>query len=123
MVTVDTNIILRYLLKDNESLFNKACDIMDNNDIYIPNEVIIEVAYVLKKVYSIDKDVIYALIVELLAQDYIKFSNRAIIHEAFKLYAKKNYDLVDCMLYAYKVVEHKEIKTFDKKLEKILEST
>lgn len=50
MVIVDTNIILRYLLQDNEELSKKAIEIIDNNKIFIPTEVIVEASYVLKKV-------------------------------------------------------------------------
>ncbi len=122
MITIDTNIILRYLLKDDEKLYNESVKIIDNNEIFISNEVIIEACYVLNKLYKVEKDVIYALVIELLAQDDIKFSNRATIHEAFKTYSKKNIDLVDCMLYAYKVVEKRDIRTFDKKLKKLLKN-
>ena len=42
MIVIDTNIILRYLLNDNEELSKQAIDIIDNNTILIPNEVIVE---------------------------------------------------------------------------------
>ena len=51
MIVIDTNIILRYLLEDNEELSKKAIEIIDNNQIFIPTEVIVEASYVLKKVY------------------------------------------------------------------------
>jgi len=122
MVIVDTNIILRYLLNDDEKLSKKATDIIDNNDIFIPNEVIIEACYVLKKLYNVEKEIIYTLIIELMAQDNIHFTNRSLIYETFKVYSKKNLDLVDCILFAYSKIDNQEIKTFDKKLEKILNS-
>lgn len=55
MIIVDTNVILRYLLQDNEELSSKAIEIIDNNEIFIPTEVIVEVSYVLKKVYKVEK--------------------------------------------------------------------
>lgn len=36
MVLVDTNIILRYLLDDNNELSKKAIEIIDNNKVFIP---------------------------------------------------------------------------------------
>ncbi len=120
MVIVDTNIVLRYLLNDVEELNEEATKIIDSNDVLIPNEIAVEVCYVLQKLYKVEKEVIYTLIIELMAQDNIFFENRSLIYEAFKLFAKKNLDMVDCMLYAYSVVENKEIKTFDKKLMKLL---
>lgn len=50
----------------------------------------------------------------------IKFQNKETISLAFKIYAEKSLDIVDCMLYAYKKNENYNIKTFDKKLEKLL---
>ena len=120
MVIIDTNIILRYLLKDNEKLNQKANEIIDNNEVMIPNEVIIEACYVLKSLYKVEKEIIYTLVIELMALDNIHFENRSLIYETFKTYAKKNIDLIDCILYSYHLVEGVEVKTFDKKLEKLL---
>jgi len=120
MAIVDTNIILRYLLNDDEKLNKKAREIIDNNDILIPNEVIIEACYVLKKLYKVEKEIIYTLVIELMAQNNIYFTDRALIYETFKVYSKTNIDLVDCILYAYGKIEGQEVKTFDKKLENLI---
>jgi predicted nucleic-acid-binding protein len=54
MQIIDANIILRYLLKDNPVLFNKAAGIIEGNkEIFIPNEVVAETVYVLEKVYGV----------------------------------------------------------------------
>lgn len=121
MIIVDTNVILRYLLQDNEELSSKAIEIIDNNEIFIPTEVIVEVSYVLKKVYNVEKDKIFETIKLLLDMENIKFKNKKTIEVAFKIYSEKNLDIVDCILYAYNKVEKFEIKSFDKKLCKILE--
>jgi len=75
MILIDTNIILRYLLNDDKKLNKKASEIIDINDVFITNEVIFEVCYVLHKIYKIDKVVIYSLILELCAMDTIHFNN------------------------------------------------
>ena len=38
----------------------------------------------------------------------------------FKIYSEKNFDIVDCMLFAYSKNENYDIKTFDKKLDKLI---
>jgi len=86
----------------------------------IPNEVIIEACYVLNKLYNVEKEIIYTLVIELMVQDNIFFTDRSLIYETFKAYSKANIDLVDCILYAYSKIEGYEIKTFDKKLEKLI---
>lgn len=56
MKIVDANIILRYLLNDTEELAEKAADIIENNKVLVPNEVIAEIVYVLEKVYKVKND-------------------------------------------------------------------
>lgn len=120
MIIIDTNIILRYLLQDNEELSKKAIEIIDNNEIFIPTEVIVEASYVLKKVYNVENKKIYEAIKLLIDMEDIKFENKETIALAFKTYSEKNLDIVDCMLFAYNKNENYDIKTFDKKLNKLL---
>ena len=122
MIVIDTNIILRYLLEDNEELSKKAIEIIDNNQIFIPTEVIVEASYVLKKVYQVEKDKIYKVIHLLLEMENVNFENKETIELAFKTYAEKNLDIVDCMLYAYAKNEKYEVKTFDNKLAKLIKT-
>lgn len=120
MIIVDTNIILRYLLQDNQELSKNAIEIIDNNEIFIPTEVIVEVCYVLKKVYNVEREKIYEAIKLLLNMEEVSFQNKKTIELAFKMYSQKNFDIVDCMLYAYNKNENHEVKTFDKKLSKLI---
>ena len=121
MIIVDTNIILRYLLQDSEELSKKAIEIIDNNEIFIPTEVIVEASYVLKKVYNVENEKVNEAIKLLLDMEDIKFENKETIALAFKTYSEKNLDIVDCMLFAYNKIENYDIKTFDKKLNKLIE--
>ena len=36
----DANVILRYLLSDNEALYARALTILDNEQVFVPNEVL-----------------------------------------------------------------------------------
>lgn len=45
MKIVDANVILRYLLQDSIQFMEQARDNIENNPIFIPNEVIAEVVY------------------------------------------------------------------------------
>ncbi len=121
MIIVDTNIILRYLLNDNEKLNKVATNIMENNDIFIPTEVIVETSYVLKKVYHVEKEKIYEVVKELLNFENIHFQNSDTIKLAFKVYSERNFDIVDCLLYAYCKNENYVIVTLDEKLRKFIE--
>ena len=55
MVIFDTNMILRYLLNDNEEMKNTAKRYLIDDKVYVTIEVIAEVIYVLKGVYKMER--------------------------------------------------------------------
>ena len=65
MLIVDANIVLRYLLIDNVEMAEKAAEIIENNNVFLPFEVVAEVVYVLEKVYQIERTEICRSIKEL----------------------------------------------------------
>lgn len=69
-----------------------------------------------------EKDKIYKVIQLLLEMENVNFENKETIELAFKTYAEKNLDIVDCMLYAYAKNEKYEVKTFDNKLAKLIKT-
>ncbi|SDC88388.1 PIN domain-containing protein [Geotoga petraea] len=120
MKIVDANVVLRYLLQDNEKLSNKAKDIIENNEIFIPTEVIAEIVYVLEKVYSVNRKEINKILSELLRFYNITTNNMDVIKNALKIYSNKKLDFVDTILISYNNVDKHEIFSFDKKLNKLL---
>lgn len=120
MNIVDANIILRYLLNDNEDLASKAAGIIDNIPVLIPNEILIEVVYVLEKVYKVERMAIYEAIIELLSYDNIAVADKDVIETALDLYRTIKFDIVDTLLFAYHKISQHTIYTFDEKLEKYI---
>lgn len=121
MKIADANIVLRYLLNDTEELEEKATEILEKNEVFLPNEVIAEVVYVLEKVYEVKNDEISDTLKELFEYDNIELSDLALLEAALDLYGNKQLDFVDTLLYAYNKVKGYRIYTFDKKLKKLLE--
>ena len=66
MKIADANLILRYLLDDDEELSPKAAEIIEQNKLIVPNEIFAEIVYVLEKVYEVKREEINNIIVELL---------------------------------------------------------
>lgn len=122
MKIVDANIILRFLLNDVEELSEKATEILENNEVFIPNEVIAEIVYVLEKVYGVKNDEINYTLMRLFKHDNIKVSDLDIIEEALDLYGRRRFDFVDTLLYGYNKIKGYKVYTFDKKLNKLLKS-
>lgn len=120
MKIIDANIILRYLLNDVEDLSEKAEEIIENNDVFVPNEVIAEVVYVLEKVYKVERIEIDNYLTEFFEKQNISVLDKKVLFAALKLFSSKKLDFVDTILYAYAKVKDYEIFTFDKKLKKTI---
>ena len=122
MKMIDTNVILRFILHDNETLAKQAAEIIINNECLVTNEIAAEVIYVLSKVYNIDREKTAAELTKILNLRSIKPVENEVLRYAVKLYGEKSLDFADCLLVGYHSVYSYEIYTFDKKLIKLLQS-
>lgn len=118
MVMLDTNMILRYLLDDNEKMASVAEQIIQKGNVQVSIEIMAEVIYVLKGVYGVERQKIGEKLLDFLNE--VSATEPEILKLGIETYAKHNLDFPDCILYAYNRVKGYEIKTFDKKLNKLL---
>ena len=112
---LDSNIVLRYLLNDDEKQSQYAKSCIESNAATI-NEVIPEVLYVLRKVYLIDRKKAARILIDFLSEIYIK--DKKIIVKALELYSENNIDFVDNILISRHIINKDNIITFDNKLKK-----
>ena len=101
MEFVDANVILRYLLEDNEEQFEKATDIIESSVVTLTFEVLTEVVFVLLTVYKIPRETIASMIVKLSEYPTVRTNDHEVLKFAFALFAKTNLDVVDCFLIGY----------------------
>ena len=120
MQIIDANIILRYLLKDNKKLYEQSKNIIEEESIFIPNEITAEVVYVLEKVYEIPREKIKESLEELYSYENLTLLNKEVLLKSLDYYTKNKLDYVDTLLCGYKEIEGYEIASFDKKLVKTL---
>ena len=118
MIVLDTNYILRFLIKDNEEMYYEARNVIKNNDCFIDNEVLAEVIFVLLKVYKTSKNNIRISLEKFLSLPNIILNSKVTILKALEIFDEKNLDFVDAILCAKS--EKYEVKTFDKKLNKCI---
>ena len=118
MIVLDTNYILRFLIKDNDDMYDIAKEAIKNNDCFIDNEVLAEVVFVLMKVYNTSKSDIKNILVKFLSFENIILNSKPTILKALELFDEKNIDFVDTILCAKS--KKYEVKTFDKKLNKCI---
>ncbi|MBF0472294.1 MAG: PIN domain-containing protein [Nitrospirae bacterium] len=119
----DTNVIIRYLLKDHEEHFKIAHEFFEsvksgNTKIIINECVIAECVYVLLKIYNVPKDNIVSNLKILLSYKGVKNIDREELIEALTLFNIYNIDIVDCILCAKAKKLGMELFTFDKELMK-----
>jgi len=114
MIRIDTNYIVRYFINDNKEMADEAERILLSKKVFIANEIIAEVIYVLDGVYNISRDKIANLLLELISFQNILVINKKVLKESLEIYKVKNLDFVDCLLCAYS--KEDDILTFDKKL-------
>lgn len=82
MQLIDTNVILRFVLNDNNEMAQRAAEVIASGA-YTKPEVIAEVVYVLKSVYSTPKDKIKSIIRGL--SDIIQIENAdCVIYNSFE---------------------------------------
>ena len=116
MVLIDANAILRYMLIDNIEMAQKTKSIIESRKIYVGTEVIAEVIYVLERVYKLSRSDIADGLLKFFRHENIYVESHSVLSTALDLYALKNFDFVDTILYAKNRIYGYDVFTFDKKL-------
>ena len=119
MILLDANVVLRYLLDDHEQMSAQAEKYIQEEDTCMTIEVAAEVVYVLRRVYSVERNKISESVKCVL--ELAGCTEPEVLREALSIYGATSLDFVDCVLCAYHAVKGHEIRTFDKKLMKRLE--
>ena len=116
---IDTNYALRYLVQDDYEKAIEAKSIIDEGAYILP-ESIVEMVYALQKGYNTSRKEIYFAILDLL-QD-VEMIDKQIYINAARIFGRTKLDYVDCVLVARHKMLNDKVYTFDKELEKELNS-
>ena len=121
MKAIDTNILVRFLIGDDELQARKVYNLFkkvesSKNELFVPLLVILELIWVLESVYNIPQQEIIDSISELLLMPILKFEHQPTLRQFTKNAPAAKYDLSD-LLIAYSAVEQgcESTITFDKK--------
>ena len=122
---LDTNIIARLLLGDNVEqgeevlrLFRSAKK--GEQKLHINPEVLIELHYVLAKIYKIDKEQIIKQFTKLLGYSFVKCENHSIFEDALDTFlTDNNISLEDAYFINYCLTKNLQFYSFDEKALKI----
>lgn len=122
---LDTNIIIRFLIWDDENLYKKSFEIfrqIENNEIevVITEWVILECLYVLEKFYEIPKLEVVDKLKMILFLDNVINSDKLEIIEALNLVIYEKIDFIDAIVITKAKYNDLEVISFDKKINKII---
>ncbi|WP_297445272.1 PIN domain-containing protein [Desulfurobacterium sp.] len=121
---IDTNVVLRYLLRDHEEFYREAEALFDKafsgkKKVLLLDTVIAEVVYVLSGLYKVKRQEIAHVLKELLKAKGINAVDKDVLFDALKIFAEKNLDFVDCLICAYG--SRYQVMSFDKKVRKCVD--
>mgnify|MGYP001580120878 FL=1 len=116
---IDANYFLRFILKDNltqwkiaNNYFEKAKQ--EKIKLVFLTEVILEIEYVMRKVYKLDRKLIFKYISTLLVINSLEVIDREILKMALLAYLNMNVDFVDAILFYKAENRQAEVLSFDK---------
>ena len=117
----DTNYILRYLLRDNETHYVEAAEFFENvrsgkDFAVIAESVLVECLYILTKHYKVPRTESVKSLYGILLYKGVVNPNREILTKALTLFAESTLDPVDCLLIAMSSIEGHSVRSFDRAL-------
>ena len=123
----DTNILIRYLTRDDEPLYARAKEFFDkvregSAKAIILESVIAECIYVLTKIYKVPKNRAAESLIDILRYKGIANADQKELILALSLFSDRNIDIVDCILCVKAADPNTFLFSFDGELHRMSES-
>lgn len=121
MKGIDTNILVRFLVGDDETQARKVYDLFKKaeaarSELFVPLLVILELIWVLESVYAIPRHEILDALRELLLMPVLNVEHRPALHHFIHAAQESKYDLSDLLIaHAAKAQGCEAVMTFDRK--------
>lgn len=125
MLGIDTNVLVRFLVRDDELQFDKARklirrEIAAGHQVLVSQLVILETEWVLRSRYSLSKIDIVAAISGLLDATEIQIEDEPTVEEALYVWKENSADFADCLIGAKnRRLGCRATATFDTKASKL----
>jgi len=126
---LDTNILLRYLTRDDEHKAQKALNLLTRIEqgqekVITSSLVIFETVFTLQKFYNVPRQQIKELLLPIITLRGLQLRDKHVYQQAFDLYISKNISFADAYNAAYMVTEHiPSIYSWDTDFDKIEDIT
>jgi len=122
---LDANVILRFLLRDNEKLFLRAKEVFTaaqqgKTQLVVTTETILELNYVLRgALYKLSREKTAEQLSVIVSTPYLEIPDRLILSNALQKYTHLNVDLADLILFEKARIVGAEVVSFDSDMKKI----
>lgn len=118
MIALDTNILVRLVTNDDPVQARQSAALIDGGDaLFVPLTVMLELEWVLRGAYALDKPAIARSFEWLLSVRNVSFERQADIQLALQHY-QSGFDFADALHHA-STAGCKVLATFDRKFEKL----
>jgi len=103
MLGIDTNILVRFLVQDDEAQFEKARklikrEVSAGSRVFVNQLVLMETEWVLRSRYSVPKNQLIKTISGLLDANDVLFEDEPAIEEAIFIWKESTADFADCLI-------------------------
>ncbi|WP_151951817.1 PIN domain-containing protein [Aliarcobacter cryaerophilus] len=120
---LDTNIIIRFLVGDNEEHLAKSTEYFEqielgSMEVEILSDVLMEAFFVLTKFYKLPKIEVISDLKTILSFEGVVNKDKVILFETLSIIENKNIDFVDALICAKCKFQNYEKLSFDKDLSK-----
>lgn len=118
MIALDTNILARLVTNDDPAQAQQAVALIDTGKaLFVPLTVVLELEWVLRGAYSLDKPAIVRSFEALLSVRNVNFERQSDIQQALQLY-QLGFDFADALHHA-STAGCEALATFDQKFKKL----
>ena len=114
MIAIDTNIVVRFLTRDNEDQYQKAYKLFNDHDVFIADTVILETEWVLRFAYNFDTKLIAGALTRLFGLPNVHINHPPLLAQTIAWHLQ-GLDFAD----AFHLANSQQCKTFftfDKKM-------
>lgn len=125
MLGIDTNVLVRFLVRDDEAQFEKARrlirrEIGAGEDVFVSLMVLMETEWVLRSRYSLQKTQIMEAISMLLDATEVQLEDESAVEETLFIWKDNAADFADCLIGAHnRRLGCRATATFDEKAVKL----
>lgn len=103
MIGIDTNVLVRFLVRDDESQFRRALGLVrraaqQGEDVFVSQLVLMETEWVLRSRYGVDRIEFGEVLSELLESADLVIEDESVVEAALDVWRNSSAEFADCLI-------------------------